>query len=151
MKRLLSLMCLLGIMFAFQAKLLADPPLYMVVYDLDKTEWKVRYTNDGPDLSKDTCRTTELWLRYIPAGKFTMGSPTGELGRDDTEVRHEVTLTQPFYIGVFECTQKQWELVKGGTPSDYKGDCRPVEKVAYDDIRGNGAQAGAPSDKPAGQ
>ena len=36
MKRLLSLLCLLGIMFALQMKLLADPPLYMVVYDLDK-------------------------------------------------------------------------------------------------------------------
>ena len=137
MKRLLSLLCLLGIMVAFQARLLADPPLYMVVYDLDKTEWKVRYTNDGPDLSKDTCRTTELWLRYIPAGKFKMGSPTDELGRWDNEVQHEVTLMQPYYIGVFECTQKQWELIKGGTPSYFKGDCRPVETVSYDDIRGS--------------
>ena len=118
-------------------------PLYMVVYDLDKTEWKVRYTNYGPDLTDDACRTTELWLRYIPAGKFMMGSPTYELGRNSNEVQHEVTLTQPFYIGVFECTQKQWELVKGGTPSKYKGDCRPVETVSYDDIRGTGAEAGA--------
>ena len=143
MKRLLSLLCLLGIMFAFQARLLADPPLYMVVYDLDKTEWKVRYTNDGPDLTNDTCRTTELWLRYIPTGKFMMGSPTDELGRFDNETQHEVTLTQPFYIGVFECTQKQWELVMGSNPSYFQGDCRPVEMVAYDDIRGTGAQAGA--------
>ncbi|MBR5079110.1 MAG: formylglycine-generating enzyme family protein [Victivallales bacterium] len=143
MKRLLSLLCLLGIMFALQMKLLADPPLYMVVYDLDKTEWKVRYTNDDPDLTDDACRTTELWLRYIPAGKFMMGSPADEMGRDKTETQHEVTLTQPFYIGVFECTQKQWELVKGGTPSKYKGDCRPVETVSYDDIRGTGAEAGA--------
>ena len=142
MKRLLSLLCLMGIMAAFQAKLLADPPLYMVVYDLDKTEWKIRYTNDDPDLTDDACRTTELWLRYIPAGKFMMGSPTNELGRYDDEVQHEVTLTQPFYIGVFECTQKQWELVKGGTPSKYKGDCRPVEMVSYNDIRGTGAEAG---------
>ena len=112
-------------------------PLYMVVYDLDKTEWKVRYTNYGPDLTDDACRTTELWLRYIPAGKFMMGSPTYELGRNSNEVQHEVTLTQPFYIGVFECTQKQWELVKGGTPSTYRGDCRPVETVSYDDIRGS--------------
>ena len=143
MKRLLSLLCWMGIMVAFQTKLLADPPLYMVVYDLDKTEWKVRYTNDGPDLTDDACRTTELWLRYIPAGKFTMGSPEDEVGHYSDEVQHEVTLTQPFYIGVFECTQKQWQLVKGGDPSAYHGDCHPVEKVSYDDIRGNGAQTGA--------
>ena len=143
MKRLLSVLCLMGIMAAFQTKLLADPPLYMVVYDLDKTEWKVRYTDDGPDLTDDACRTTELWLRYIPAGTFWMGSPEGELSHTSGENRHEVTLTQPFYIGVFECTQKQWELVVGGTPSEYKGDGRPVENVSYNDIRGTGAQAGA--------
>ncbi len=144
MKRLLSLLCLMGIMFAFQAKMLADPPLYMVV---NMENWQVRYTDDGPDLSKDTCRTTELWLRYIPAGKFMMGSPADERGRYDTEVQHEVTLTQPFYIGVFECTQKQWELVMGNRPSYFRNDdyyaTRPVEKVTYNDIRGNGAQAGA--------
>ena len=45
-----------------------------------------------------------------------------------------------FYIGVFEITQRQWELVTGKRPSYYKNEnCyakRPVEKVAYDDIRG---------------
>ena len=135
MKRRLSLLCLMGIMFALQMKLLADPPLYMVVYDLDKTEWKVRYTNDGPDLTDDTCRTTELWLRYIPAGRFTMGSPEDELGRFDDETQHEVTLTQPFYIGVFECTQRQWELVMGDRPSGFKNDdyyaTRPVEMGSH--------------------
>ena len=137
MKRRLSLLCLMGIMFALQMKLLADPPLYMVVYDLDKTEWKVRYTNDGPDLTDDTCRTTELWLRYIPAGRFTMGSPEDELGRDGgpVEMQREVTLTQPFYIGVFECTQRQWELVMGDRPSGFKNDdyyaTRPVEMGSH--------------------
>ena len=142
MKRLLSLLCLMGIVFAFQTKLLADPPLYMVVYDLDKPEWKIRYTNDGPDLTSDACRTTELWLRYIPAGTFMMGSPDGEVGRFADEVQHEVTLTQPYYIGVFECTQKQWEYVMWwNRPSYFKNDAyyatRPVEQVSYDDIRGS--------------
>ena len=45
-----------------------------------------------------------------------------------------------FYIGVFEITQRQWELVTGKRPSYYKNEnCyakRPVEKVSYDDIRG---------------
>ena len=47
---------------------------------------------------------------------------------------------KPFYIGVFEITQRQWELVTGKRPSYYKNEnCyakRPVEKVSYDDIRG---------------
>ena len=31
----------------------------------------------------------------------------------------------------------------GRNPSDYKGDCRPVDNVSYDMIRGTGAQAGS--------
>ena len=32
-----------------------------------------RYSAEPPDLSNDTCRTTELWLRHIPAGKVHHG------------------------------------------------------------------------------
>ncbi len=146
-KNWLSLLCLFGILFAFAAKLHAAQK-YLVVYDLDKTTWQYRYTDEEPDLNDDTCRTTELWLRYISAGTFTMGSPKGELGRIDVEVQHKVTLTKPFYIGVFECTQKQWEYVMGGHPSYfYNDDCyatRPVEMVSYDKIRGAKAGAGWP-------
>jgi len=72
------------------------------------------------------------------------------VGRYSVEVRHEVTLTQPFYIGVFECTQKQWELVKGNRPSFFKNDdcyaTRPVEQVSYDMIRGSVNKANWPKD-----
>ena len=109
----------------------------------EAASYPVRYSNDGPDVSKDTCRTTELWLRRIPAGTFTMGSPEDELGRINKETQHRVTLTQDFYIGVFEVTQKQYELVMGSNPSEYQGDTRPVENVSYDDLRGSSAEGGA--------
>ncbi len=119
--------------------------MYIVV-DLsggpDAAAYPVRASASGPDISSDTCRTTELWLRIIPPGTFMMGSPETELGRSNCEAQHEVTLTRPFYIGVFEVTQKQWQLVTGATPLSYlKGDTRPVEKVSWNDIRGtlNGA------------
>ncbi len=125
--------------------------MYIVV-DLsggpDAAAYPVRASASGPDMSSDTCRTTELWLRIIPPGTFTMGSPETELGRSASkpspEAQHEVTLTRPFYIGVFEVTQKQWQLVTGATPSfyNYRGDTRPGEYVSWDDIRGtlNGAK-----------
>ena len=102
----------------------------------------------GPDLSDDACRTTELWLRRIPKGTFTMGSPKWEVGREpgnsnSKETQHRVTLTENFYIGVFEITQKQYSLIQGSNPSSYKGDTRPVENVSYDTIRGTGSTAGA--------
>jgi len=106
-----------------------------------------RYSEFPPDLNDDICRTTELWLRRIPKGKFTMGSPDDETGRESDETRHEVTLTRDYYVGVFECTQRQWQLVMGDRPSFFRNDAyyatRPVEQVSYEDIRGNSPTGGA--------
>lgn len=98
--------------------------------------YPVRFAAAGPDLASDVCRTTELWLKLILPGTFTMGSPTGELGRFTGETQHAVTLTKPYYMGVFQMTQKQYTLVMGSNPSYYTGDTRPVERVSYNDIRG---------------
>lgn len=81
-------------------------------------------------------KTDKLVLRRIEAGSFMMGSPIDELERWLTEDLHKVTLTEPYYIGVFEVTQEQWELVMGDNPSIFEGDERPVESVSYDMIRG---------------
>ncbi|MCR5382157.1 MAG: SUMF1/EgtB/PvdO family nonheme iron enzyme [Lentisphaeria bacterium] len=117
--------------------------LYVVV-DLssgpDADNYPVRGTDTPPDLNDDTCRTTELWLRWIPAGTFMMGATSGEIGICSSETQHQVTITQDFYIGVFECTQRQWELVMGTRPSVFSNPdyyvTRPVENVSYNKIRG---------------
>ncbi len=76
-------------------------------------------------------------LAPIPAGEFTMGSPTNEVGRyrnDDSESpQHRVRITKPFYMGATEVTQRQYEAVMGTNPSHYKGPDRPVEDVTYVD------------------
>ena len=135
----------------------ANPQQYLVI-DLsggpEATRYPYRHTDTPPDLSDDRCRTTELWLRRIPPGTFVMGSPEGEVGRNPTRERqHLVTLSKDFYIGVFEVTRRQWELVAGRLPEAYshksnrfymedtrRDDERmatPVAEVAYSDIRGN--------------
>ena len=86
-------------------------------------------------------KTQKLILRYIPSGSFMMGAPTNEVGRiAKYEKEHAVTLTRPFYLGVFEITQRQWELVMGDRPSTFSGAAfyrtRPVEGVSFDRIRG---------------
>ena len=131
---------------AFEVKIHAMAGLapYMVV---NLENGSVRYSAKPPNLDDDTCRTTELWLRVIMPGTFTMGSPSDELGRDSDETQHEVTLTHIFYIGVFEVTQRQWELVKNAKPSYFSNDAyyatRPVEGVSYNMIRGTGSNVGA--------
>lgn len=57
-------------------------------------------------------------LRLIPAGEFMMGSPDREVDRNDNEgPQHRVRITQPFYFGEFEVTQRQWRAVMGSNPS----------------------------------
>jgi len=104
--------------------------------------YPVSYLSDVPVGGwTDEYKTTKLVMRKIPAGAFTMGSPTNELGRYNYETQHQVTLTKDFYIGVFEVTQKQWERVMGNWPAQFSNatyrDSRPVERVSYYDIREN--------------
>src|SRR5207248_3176353 len=47
-------------------------------------------------------------LVLIPAGKFLMGSPATEDERDDKELPHEVVISKPFYMGVYEVTQAEY-------------------------------------------
>lgn len=103
----------------------------------------------GVGVNSDAYKTTNMVFRRIPAGTFTMGSPSGELGRYFDETNHVVTVTQPFYIGVFEVTQRQWERVMGTWPSYFTNasyrDTRPVEQVSYYQIRENPANSDDPA------
>lgn len=73
----------------------------------------------------DEYKTTKLVLRRIEAGSYKMNGS------------YNVTISQPFYMGVFEVTQKQYELVTGTNPSYYEGNARPVERVSWNMIRGS--------------
>jgi formylglycine-generating enzyme required for sulfatase activity len=74
-----------------------------------------------------------LAVRWIPAGRFTMGSPGSEEERSSDETQHEVVLSHGFFMAEKECTQGQWEMVMESNPSIYKGANRPVERVSWSD------------------
>lgn len=72
-------------------------------------------------------------FKLIPAGRFRMGTPGGS---PDEQPVHQVLLRQPFYMGVHEVTQAQWQAVMGANPSQFQGDTsRPVEGVSWDDVQ----------------
>jgi formylglycine-generating enzyme required for sulfatase activity len=128
----------------------SSPGRYLVVHmssGVAEDGWPVTYLDSVPAGGwTDEYKTTNLVLRRIPAGTFVMGSPEGEKSRATNETPHRVTLTRDYYIGVFEITQAQWELVMKTNPSAHKGDTRPVDKVSYNDIRGSDRGANWPSD-----
>ena len=74
-----------------------------------------------------------LAVRWISAGRFTMGSPGSEEERSSCETQHEVVLSHGFFMAETECTQRQWEMVMGRNPSAFKGPDRPVEQVSRND------------------
>ena len=71
-------------------------------------------------------------LVYVPAGSFMMGA---ENGVADEKPVHRVTISEGFYIGMYEVTQAQWQAVVGSNPSYFKGENRPVEQVSWDDVQ----------------
>ena len=75
-------------------------------------------------------------LARIPAGTFMMGSPRSETERDDKEERHEVTITKPFYIGVYEVTQGQYHAVTGNNRAVFKDSKEnPIENVDWIEVK----------------
>ena len=88
-------------------------------------------------------KTDVLVLRHIPAANvtWTMGAPVGELGRADNEIAHQVTLAADYWIGVYEVTQRQYEILKGERPAYFSNleyyATRPVDCVSYDSILGS--------------
>ncbi|MEM9273673.1 MAG: SUMF1/EgtB/PvdO family nonheme iron enzyme [Cyanobacteria bacterium P01_F01_bin.143] len=92
-----------------------------------------------------------LKLVYIPGGQFLMGTEDEEIERlvkkfnfDDfnsEKPQHKVAV-QPFFMGQFQVTQAQWEIIASfpkvkldlnPEPSYFKDKFLPVEKVSWDD------------------
>jgi formylglycine-generating enzyme required for sulfatase activity len=75
-----------------------------------------------------------MLLVSIPAGEFQMGSPDSDSNaRGSEKPQHLVQITKPFYLGVYEVTQQQYEKVMGKNPSEFKGAENPVERVSWTD------------------
>ncbi len=99
-----------------------------------------------PAPDREITNSIGMKLVLIPAGKFLMGSPKDEQERRPDEEQHEVSITKPFYLGVYVVTQAEYEKVMGNNPSyfspqGYRKDRVkdmdtgqfPVEAVSWDD------------------
>ena len=117
-------------------------PLYMVV-DLSAgssaANYPVSYLEAVPSGGwTDEYKTTKLVLRKVEKGSFKMNGS------------YNVTLTKDYYIGVFECTQKQYVSIVGSNPMSGYSNVRindkvPVFYITYPLIRGSSNGAKWPS------
>ena len=113
-----------------------NPPLWASEWGEDRSGVFVAFTLD--DITQR--------LRWIPAGKFLMGSPEEEtqgLATADQEQawfdhehpQHEVYMSQGFWLFDTPCTQALWTAVMGDNPSRFQSPDRPVEQVSWDDVQ----------------
>jgi len=86
--------------------------------------------------NETSINTIDMEFVLIQPGEFDMGSPANETGRyNDEGPIHHVTISEAFYLGKYEVTQKQWHEVMGDNPSYFKGDDLPVENVSWDNVQ----------------
>ena len=81
----------------------------------------------------DPWPTGAFAFKDIPAGTFTMGSPSTESCRGSDETQHKVTLSRGFKMSATEVPQGAFEALMGYNPSrfsDCGADC-PVETVSW--------------------
>ena len=103
--------------------------------DVYPESWSSDWGQDNKGLWMSfTFKGIRQTFRWIPPGKFMMGSPEDEPERFAGEVLHEVTLTKGYWLADTTCTQELWQAVMGKNPSDFKGANRPVENVSYEDV-----------------
>jgi formylglycine-generating enzyme required for sulfatase activity len=119
------------------------------------------YSGQNVNLSIALGAGLKMQLVLIPPGEFQMGSPADEASRDTDETQHRVRITKPFYLGMYEVTQAEWEAVMGNQPSYFSrgGDGKdivsgldtsrfPVESVSWEEATEFCRKLGAREGKP---
>lgn len=131
-----------------------DYPQYCVV-DISggatASSYPVSYLDAVPEGGwTDEYKTEKIVLRLIHPGVFTQG-PRSISWMPSSDDRRVVTLTKPFYFGIFEITQGQWKKIMGkvgpsGGACIPDGDSYP-QKAWLDDVRGKEANLAWPTSR----
>jgi formylglycine-generating enzyme required for sulfatase activity len=75
-------------------------------------------------------------LRWIPPGRFLMGSPDDEWGRWPEEgPQHVQAIERGFWMFDTPCTQALWQAVMGENSSLFRGPDRPVDNISWEDAQ----------------
>jgi formylglycine-generating enzyme required for sulfatase activity len=108
-----------------------SPPPWASAWSRDRYGLWVAFTVEGTGGLRVTQR-----LRWIPPGRFLMGSPEDEPERWNPEgPQHAVTMANGFWLFDTACTQALWQAVMSDNPSRFQSVDRPVEQVSWDDVQ----------------
>ncbi|MEE9355598.1 MAG: formylglycine-generating enzyme family protein [Methylococcaceae bacterium] len=83
-----------------------------------------------------TFKNVRQVFRWILPGTFLMGSPDSEAERSDTEIQHQVTLTEGYWLADTACTQALWRMVMEKNPARFnKDEYNPVVQVSWNHVQ----------------
>ena len=104
------------------------PPLAVVPFNAKQAKKHQEAWADYLGVKVEMTNSIGMKLVLIPPGEFLMNG------------RHPTRLTEPFYLGVYEVTQEEWQSVMGDNPSHFKRDIVgvdtrrfPVEMVSWNE------------------
>ena len=103
------------------------PPLAIAPFDAEQAKKHQETWADYLGVEVEVANSIGMKLVLIPPGEFRTGT-------------YLARLTEPFYLGVYEVTQEEWQRVMGSNPSHFQldvvgADTRrfPVESVSWSD------------------
>jgi hypothetical protein len=98
----------------------------VVLLDVSGRRLPLEGTRAGQERDDNGLKIKFCWC---PAGRFLMGSPKDEPGRDDNEGDAHgpvsVSLSHGFWMGKYEVTQRQWQNVMGTSVRDQRDKAIP--------------------------
>ena len=92
---------------------------------------KVHISIEEPEKIAKQDNSISMKFTLIPAGAFYMGSEES----DGEKPVHKVKINNPFYLGTYPVTQREWKAIMRSNPSKFKGDDLPVERVSWDKVQ----------------
>jgi formylglycine-generating enzyme required for sulfatase activity len=101
---------------------------------LEKPTWAVDFGSDSYGLfATFEVKPVRQRMRWIPPGRFFMGSPEGkDYGLGNEGPQHEVIITHGYWMFDTPCTQGLWTALMGDNPSYFPDPERPVEQVSWE-------------------
>ncbi len=104
-------------------------------YEWIEADWN--YRDQIVEQSFELGNTGEMIdMVWIPPGSFWMGAQDNEVdAHADEYPRHQVTISEGFWMGKYEVTQSQWEAVTGYQNFNWPGNPdKPAEMVSWIEI-----------------
>ncbi|MGN0832092.1 MAG: formylglycine-generating enzyme family protein [Kiritimatiellia bacterium] len=111
------------------------PVAYLPAMPLGLAIGDDRTKTDYLVLRRIPATTSDEWLQLSGGNDYFMMGPTADdtLSGNKDNATYKVRISKAFYLGIYECTQRQFELVKGIRPSFFSNEVayatRPVENL----------------------